>query len=73
MPAITTGAELTLGQGQLPKVTVYIDGKRVASVGPFADWRTAERLAVELNDSLAHVIRATVRTWTEAAREHETQ
>lgn len=69
MPTITAGAELTLATGPLPKVTVYIDGQRAASVGPFHDWRTAERVALELHDSLAHVIRATVRTWTETADE----
>lgn len=69
MPTITAGAELTLAQGPLPKVTVFIDGKRAASVGPFQDWRTAERVALELTDSLSHVIRTTVRTWTETTNE----
>ena len=69
VPTITAGAELTLATGPLPKVTVYIDGQRAASVGPFQDWRTAERVALDLHDNLAHVIRATVRTWAETSRE----
>jgi hypothetical protein len=69
VPTITAGAELTLATGPLPKVTVYIDGQRAASVGPFHDWRTAERVALELNDALALSIRATVRNWAETVSE----
>ena len=51
MPTLTLNADLSPHQGG-PHVHVFIDGKRVGGMGPFADWHQAQRAALELTDDV---------------------
>jgi len=67
MPAVMVSAELVPIQGPRPSVVVYIDGQRAGAI-KFDDWHRANAAALELNDNMRHVIRATLRTWLETTK-----
>ena len=67
MPAVSVNAELSPTQ-EGPRVIVFIDGRRVVTSGPFADWYAAQGAALTLTDEIGSRVRAAVRDWLNASR-----